>query len=110
VILDQRSKGKIFAPDIAENLLAKVDDPDGFTDLLEAAGLGPNVETGGWKPYRFELLELSAYEVVEGFPRLTKANLIGGELPLGVTNVVYRVSLSLDPQIQGRRRCFGQVV
>jgi hypothetical protein len=102
-------------PDGALQLRALVIEPDPAGDLSidglasealtaasDAAGLRAQLELVGWSPVssdwtamRFSILHDTAYGVVEGFPRLVRQSLAGGDLPPGVTAVSYSIQLDL---------------
>jgi hypothetical protein len=73
-------------------------------DRLASAGCDDPLDPA-WNSRAFSLAAVKAWEVAEGFPRLTRKDLTCASLPLGVTRIQYAVDLaSADEYLLGEEQ------
>jgi hypothetical protein len=89
----ERSSGAISVPDLVETVIdAGVDRAELYRMLGRI-----NYDIAHESQYRsvgFRVIEEAAFRVEEGFPKLTLAAFVGGELPDGIGDVSYVLQLS----------------
>ena len=102
VLLEQTSGGLLSVSALGQAVLAGADEPDQVGDRLAAIGCS-DVNSPTWNSIAFRLEAERLYQVVDGFPRLVPSMVPGGSLPVGVTDLTYRIDLAaasafrLDP-------------
>jgi Putative PD-(D/E)XK family member, (DUF4420) len=81
-------------PKLADELVAAGVDAANLYELLD--GIGYDVRhSDEFKAIRFSIREVTAWRVVDGFPRLTPAAFAGSSPPVGVTSIDYQIDLSV---------------
>ena len=93
VLLEQTSGGLLSVSALGQAVLNGADEPDRVSDCLAAIGCS-DVNSPMWNSIAFRLEAEQLYEVDDGFPRLIPGMVSGGMLPLGVTDVNYRIDLA----------------
>lgn len=97
VRLEEVAAGSLSVSTLGRAVLSRADDPDQVRTRLSALGCA-DVDSRQWNTVAFRLEEEVLYRVDEYFPKLTPKMLLGGQVPLGVTNVSYRIDLSVAHQ------------
>ena len=95
--LEEVAEGQLSVSTLGRAVLSQADDPDQVRSRLSALGC-TDVDSRQWNTVAFRLEEEVLYLVDDHFPKLTPDLLPGGKLPVGVTNVSYRVDLSTAHQ------------
>lgn len=92
--LEPVSGGLLTVAGLGRRALAMADDPAVLRDLLVGVGC-PDVEADAWNRVAFRLESESFYRVETGFPRIVPSAFAGGQGPVGVDEVTYRIDLSV---------------
>ena len=93
---------------LSHSALAKADDPDRVKELLAAVGC-PDVDADTWNGPSFKLESEMLYEIREGFPRLVPSMLPGAVSPLGVSDVSYKIDLSVATEFARKPSRFAEI-
>lgn len=93
-VLEPVNSGILSVSSLARGALSKADDPGRLRDLLSAVGCD-DADAPEWNHHLFRLESETVYEVVPGFPRLTSSMFASRAALAGVSDVSYRIDLSL---------------
>lgn len=93
LVIEPDPAGGLSIDGLAAQALLAASDPAGLRIQLELVGWSP--VSSEWTTMRFSVLHDTAYRVMDGFPRLVRQSLIGGDLPAGVVSVSYTSQLAL---------------
>ncbi|MDQ2068649.1 PD-(D/E)XK motif protein [Natronospira bacteriovora] len=108
LVLVPDPKGNVSVPMLSASIQRIVDDESGFIERLNASGFHPS-EPVRWEDHRFSLSSMTCFDVSKGFPKLTKTEITGGELPAGIGDVRYSISLASIRQWQVSPKHMDQV-
>ena len=94
--------GLISISKLARSVFAKSDDSDRVKELLVSLGCS-DADAEAWNGTSFRLEGETIYEVSDGFPRLVPSMFPGAETPAGVSDVSYKVDLSVATEFAKER-------
>ncbi len=92
LVLEQTPGGLLTVSALGQAVLDKANGPDRVIDCLAAIGC-TDVNSASWNSVAFRLEAEQLYEIENGFPRLIPSMILGGSLPVGVTELTYRIDL-----------------
>jgi len=92
-VLSDNPIGTIIIPQMAEEIRARISDPDVFDERLASAGYLPE-QQDLWLEHRFTLHETTIYRVTDVFPRIRRSDFPDGTLPPGVSRLRYDIQLA----------------
>lgn len=91
--LEAVAGGLLSVSSLGRSALAKADDSATVAQLIGSAGCS-NVDDPAWNATAYRLENENLYEVRNGFPRLVPQTMADSNLPLGVSDVIYKVDLA----------------
>ena len=94
LVLEPVAAGKITVATLGKKVLDQADDRSRVKELMAAVGC-PDVEADAWNRLSYRLEVETLYEVGNGFPRLVPSILTEGDCPAGISEISYRIDLSL---------------
>jgi hypothetical protein len=94
VKMEQAASGSIFLSGLVEDLENSGVDKHRIVEGILLSGCkDPN--DSEWNRYRFEIQDISAWQVREGFPRITSEEIKSESVPAGIDKLTYQVDLSV---------------
>ena len=93
IVLEPVTGGVLSVASLARSAMSKAGEPARIETLLAAVGCS-DADAEEWNRHSFRLESEHLYEIRPGFPRLTRAMLKNGFVPLGVHDVTYTIDLS----------------
>jgi len=93
-LLEPVIAGMFSVSALGHSVLAKADDPERVKELISAVGCH-DVDAETWNSHSFRLETEELYEVTGRFPRLVPSILPGAVSPKGVSEVSYKIDLSV---------------
>lgn len=92
--IEPASSGRLSVSTLVDELVGLGVSPQELSSRLAAIGcMDPH--SLAWNGQSYELEGFDLYSVTEGFPKLDSALFEGGTLPLGVSELIYQIDLSV---------------
>jgi hypothetical protein len=92
--LERTGAGGRSIQEMIESARALASDPDSIEASMKALDLEDWRQLPALASESFGVIEVCAYRVEDGFPRLTRSSFVDGDTPAGVSKIQYEIDLS----------------
>lgn len=96
---EEEASGPISVSSLYHHLRNEIADVLRLNNGLSLVGCD-DPDASEWNSYRFSLQSLGAWEIVDGFPRITASEFLSGHLPPGIENLEYTVDLTAATEFE----------